>query len=114
MSNAILAIHNYGGPIHEQFDENALATIEALRIKTTGLWRFQYRVEKRLQVFRRTADNLAHLRCRGLSLQRLGKILRALRNSLSSRAFSMAMTAWAAKFVSSSICLSVNGCTSWR
>ena len=33
MSNAILAIHNYGGPIHEQFDENALATIEALRIQ---------------------------------------------------------------------------------
>ena len=31
------------------------------------------------------------------------------RNSLSSRAFSIAMTAWAAKFVTSSICLSVNG-----
>ena len=36
------------------------------------------------------------------------------RNSLSSRVFSMAMTAWAAKFVSNSICLSVNGRTSWR
>ena len=36
------------------------------------------------------------------------------RNSLSSRVFSMAMTAWAAKFVSSSICLSVNGRTSCR
>jgi hypothetical protein len=30
---------------------------------------------------------------------------------LSSRVFSMAMTAWAAKLVSSSICLSVNGST---
>ena len=32
----------------------------------------------------------------------------------SSRAFSMAMTAWAAKVVTSSICLSVKGRTSWR
>ena len=31
------------------------------------------------------------------------------RSSLSSRVFSMAMTAWAAKFFTSSICLSVNG-----
>ena len=31
------------------------------------------------------------------------------RSSLSSRVFSMAMTAWAAKFVTSSICLSVKG-----
>ena len=31
------------------------------------------------------------------------------RSSLSSRVFSMAMTAWAAKFLTSSICLSVNG-----
>jgi len=35
-------------------------------------------------------------------------------SSLSSRAFSIAITAWAAKFVTSSICLSVNGRTSWR
>ena len=34
---------------------------------------------------------LQHFRCRGLLLQRC-------RNSLSSRVFSMAMTAWAAKF----------------
>ena len=36
------------------------------------------------------------------------------RSSLSSRAFSMAMTACLAKFCTSSICLSVNGRTSWR
>ena len=36
------------------------------------------------------------------------------RSSLSRRVFSMAMTAWAAKFVTSSICLSVKGRTSWR
>ena len=42
------------------------------------------------------------------------EIVGALRNSLSSRVFSMAMTAWAAKFCTSAICLSVNGRTSWR
>ena len=36
------------------------------------------------------------------------------RSSLSSRVFWMAMTACAAKFFNSSICLSVNGCTSCR
>jgi hypothetical protein len=36
------------------------------------------------------------------------------RSSLSSRVFSMAMTAWAAKFCTSAICLSVNGRTSCR
>jgi hypothetical protein len=36
------------------------------------------------------------------------------RSSLSSRVFSMAITAWAAKLVTSSICLSVNGRTCWR
>ena len=35
-------------------------------------------------------------------------------NSSSSRAFSIAITAWAAKFSSSAICLSENGRTSWR
>ena len=36
------------------------------------------------------------------------------RNSLSSRVFSMAMTAWAAKFLTRSIWRSVNGSTRWR
>ena len=36
------------------------------------------------------------------------------RNSLSNRAFSIAMTAWAAKFVINAICLSVNKRTSCR
>ena len=41
---------------------------------------------------------------------RRGLLLQAdLRSSLSSRVFSMAMTAWAAKFCTSSICLSVKG-----
>ena len=36
------------------------------------------------------------------------------RSSLSSRALSIAMTAWAAKFFTNSICLSLKGRTSWR
>ena len=36
------------------------------------------------------------------------------RSSLNRRVFSMAMTAWLAKFLTSAICLSVNGRTSWR
>ena len=36
------------------------------------------------------------------------------RSSLSSLAFSMAITAWSAKVVTSSICFSVNGLTSTR
>ena len=40
--------------------------------------------------------------------------LSSFASSLSSRAFSMAMTAWAAKFCTNSICLSVKGRTSWR
>ena len=36
------------------------------------------------------------------------------RSSLSSRVFSIAITAWLAKFFTSSICLSVNGRTSLR
>ena len=59
-------------------------------------------------------DDLQHLRGRGLLLQRLAQIVVRWRSSLSRRVFSMAMTAWAAKFVTSSICLSVNGRTSWR
>ena len=38
----------------------------------------------------------------------------APRSSLSSRTFSMAMTAWDAKFLTTSICLSVKGRTSCR
>jgi hypothetical protein len=39
---------------------------------------------------------------------------RASRVSVSSRAFSIAITAWAAKFCNSAICLSVKGRTSRR
>ena len=38
----------------------------------------------------------------------------ASRCSVISRAFSIAITAWAAKFSSSAICFSENGRTSWR
>ena len=65
-------------------------------------------VEHRLQIEGRAADDLEHVGGGGLLLEQI------LRSSLSSRVFSMAMTAWAAKFVTSAICLSVKGRTSWR
>ena len=69
-------------------------------------------VEHRLHVRRRAADDAEHLGRRCLMLQASRNS--ALRSwiSLNSRTFSMAMTAWAAKVSSSSICLSVNGRTS--
>ena len=60
------------------------------------------------EVAGRTGDDLQHLGGGGLLLQATS------RSSLSSRVFSMAMTACAAKFFTSSICLSVNGRTSCR
>ena len=74
----------------------------------------QHGVEHRLQLARRTGDDLQHLLvavcCSSDSLRSSVR----WRSSLSSRVFSIAMTACAAKFCTSSICLSVNGRTSWR
>ena len=66
---------------------------------------FQHGLKDRLQLTRRGTDDAQYVRGRRLLLQRLA-------HSLSSRVFSMAMTAWAAKVLTSSICLSVNGRTS--
>ena len=55
---------------------------------------------------RRTGDDLEHVGGGRLLLQRFGQIVGAPRNSLSSRVFSIAMTACAAKFCTSAICLS--------
>ena len=69
-------------------------------------------VEHRLHVSGRAADDAEHLgRCR-LMLQRLAQFRIALLNSLNSRTFSMAMTAWSAKVLRSAICLSEKGRTS--
>ena len=60
-------------------------------------------------------DAVAHVLERdaqfGLTLR---EFVGASASSFSSRAFSIAITAWAAKFSSSAICLSENGRTSWR
>ena len=72
----------------------------------------QHGFEHRLQLAGRADDDLEHLGGRGLLLSIGEIVVRA--SSLSSRVFSMAMTACAAKFCTSSICLSVNGRTSWR
>ena len=64
--------------------------------------RLDQRIEHRLQIEGRAADDLEHVGGGGLLLQRLAQLVEQ-------PVFSMAMTAWAAKFVTSSICLSVNG-----
>ena len=82
-------------------------------LTNTGCVR-QQSIEDRLKFAGRGTDDFEHVRSCGLLFQRLGKIIGALAQSLSSRVFSMAMTACAAKFVNTSICLSVNGRTSLR
>ena len=71
-------------------------------------------VEDRLHVGRRAADDAEHLGRCGLMLQGLAQFRVALLNSLNSRTFSMAITAWAAKVSSSLICFSEKGRTSVR
>ena len=66
-------------------------------------------IEHRLQVGRRAADDAENLAGRGLLLQRLGQLALRACSSSNSRTFSIAITAWSAKVVTSSICLGVNG-----
>ena len=73
--------------------------------------RFDQRLQHRLEVEGRSADDLEHVGGGGLLLQRFAQILVRACTSSNSRAFSMAITAWSAKVVTSSICLSVNGRT---
>ena len=68
---------------------------------------FEHRIEHRRKIAGRGIDDLQHLGGRGLLFQ-------ASRVSVISRAFSIAITACAAKFCNSAICLSENGRTSWR
>src|SRR6516225_8806088 len=69
------------------------------------------RVEHRLQIKGRAADDLEHVGGGSLLLQRVGQLARACTSSYS-RTFSIAIRAWSAKVLTSSICLSVNGRTS--
>jgi hypothetical protein len=69
---------------------------------------FQHRIEYGGEVAGPTVDDLQYLCGRGLLLQRPSRV------SVSSRAFSIAITACAAKFCNSAICLSENGRTSLR
>ena len=68
---------------------------------------FQHRIEHRREIAGRGVDDLQHLGGRGLLLQCLALLGDQPR-------FSIAITAWAAKFCNSAICLSVKGRTSWR
>ena len=92
----------------DQAEELDLAQIEVTEAGGAETHRIrQHGVEYRLKVARRTGDDAQHLGGGGL-------LLSDSRSSLSRRVFSIAMTAWAAKFVSNSICLSLNGRTSLR
>ena len=62
--------------------------------------RLGQRIEHRLQIERRAADNLQHVGGRGLLLQRLVRSRVFACTSLNSRTFSMAITAWSAKVCS--------------
>ena len=68
--------------------------------------RFDQRLQHRLQVEGGAADDLQHVGRRGLLLQRLRQLrwVRACTSS-NSRTFSMAITAWSAKVLTSSISL---------
>src|SRR5262245_58389899 len=71
----------------------------------------QHGVKHGLQFAGRTRNDPQHLRGRGLLLQRLAEIAVRACTSSNSRTFSIAITAWSANVVASSICLSVNGRT---
>ena len=73
-----------------------------------------HRIQHRLQIEGRAADDLQHVAGRGLVFERLLRSPVRCRNSPSSRAFSIAITAWAAKSVNRAICLSVYRRTSLR
>jgi len=75
-----------------------LGSAEAMRL-------IQHRFEHRFEVTRRAVDDLQYFGGRSLLLQGLACLGK-------SRAFSIAITACAAKFCSRAICLSVNGRTS--
>ena len=68
----------------------------------------EHRIEDRREVTGRGIDDLQYLGGRGLLRSNASRV------SVMSRAFSIAITACAAKFCSSAICLSENGRTSWR
>ena len=84
-------------------DEMQGVTLPAIDIAKLGVADangiLQHGCKHRLKIAGGAADDLQHLRRGCLLLQRFGEVGRVRwRSSLSSRAFSMAMTAWAAKF----------------
>ncbi len=72
------------------------------------------RVEHRLNLRGRSADDVEHVAGRRLILQCFLQLLVRACTSSNSRAFSIAITAWSANVVTSSICFSVKGATAVR
>ena len=71
-------------------------------------------VQYGLNIARRISDDTQDFTRRRLLLQCFSELAIAVLNSLNSRTFSMAITAWSAKVLTSSICRSVNGSTKSR
>ena len=85
-------------------------TVDGCPIRLAQLCgRLNQRIEHRLQIEGRATDDLEHVGGGGLLLQRLAELRVRACTSSNSRTFSIAITAWSAKVVTSSICLSVNG-----
>src|SRR5262249_40152113 len=72
------------------------------------------RVEHRLQIEGRAADDLEHVGGGSLLLQRFGELARACLHVVEQPHVLDRVAAWSPKVLTSSICLSVNGRTSWR
>ena len=97
----------------------AVPTIDISKFSVTDTDGFlQHGLKYRLKVAGISTDYLKHLRSGGLlfegSARSVVRPVRSIvrwRSSFSSRVFSIAMTAWAAKFSTNSIWLSVYGCT---
>ena len=69
--------------------------------------RFDHCVQHRLHIGGRAADDVEHVAGRGLVFERFLEVARAGLQFASSRAFSIAITAWSAKVRTNSICRSV-------
>ena len=90
---------------------NDIAPISAPASRYRGV---NQRLQDRLKIEGRAADDLQDIGHRGLLLQRLAEIAVRACTSSNRRTFSMAITAWSAKVLSRLICFSLNGRTSVR
>ena len=95
------------GAVPRQPDAHPVGAAEPRR-------RLDQRIEHRPQVEGRAADDLEHVRGRGLLLQRFAEIVGALAQFVEQPRVLDGDDGLRGEILTSSICLSVNGRTSWR